>query len=84
MKNPLFPEPGSGILIDRTIHTRQVLVKGMVVIFRLLLPNPDYTFALESESHNTVSAKGVIFVLVDYRDEIEQMKQITDEGWGRL
>jgi hypothetical protein len=28
--------------------------------------------------------KGVMCVLVDYREEIEQVKRITDEGWGRL
>lgn len=28
--------------------------------------------------------KGVMRVLVDYREEIEQVKRITDEGWGRL
>ena len=28
--------------------------------------------------------KGVIYMLADYREEIEQMNRITNEGWGRL
>jgi len=28
--------------------------------------------------------KGVIRVLVDYQDEIEEIKRITEEGWDRL
>jgi hypothetical protein len=32
----------------------------------------------------TSKRKGVIRVLVDYQDEIEEIKRITEEGWDRL
>jgi hypothetical protein len=41
-----------------------------------------YTFSPRKEQ--TTRMKGVVRVLVDYREEIEQVKRITYEGWGRL
>jgi hypothetical protein len=44
-------------------------------------PNYELMRPLEFSLHFT---KGVIGMLVDYRDDIEQVKKITREGWDRL
>jgi hypothetical protein len=57
-----------------------VPVKHRISLFSCFCEAADIPF----HRLNIILLKGVIFMLADYREEIEQMNRITVEGWGRL
>jgi hypothetical protein len=76
-----MPACTTGSNTDRKIiRTEMVPVKPQVALFSCFCEVAYIPF----HRLNKFLLKGVIFMLADYREEIEQMNRITVEGWGRL